>query len=123
MKIIAWADREVSLRGKDAEDLAFISRHYLDIEGIERVTADFPEWLEGDFDYELSSAELLGIDIQQVMRSGVLDKVLAVVRTQLGHGFESPLVREMVGSAFDGDALTRELAFLEALGTGLTPPE
>ena len=48
MKIIAWGDRSPVLRSKDAEDLAFIAPHYLDIEGVDRIAGEYPGWLEGD---------------------------------------------------------------------------
>ena len=120
MKIIAWDDRSQDLRGKDAEDLAFIMPHYLDIEGVDRIADDYPEWLEGDFDYDVASATLLGIDMRRLMRNGALTRVADVLSTQVALGIAGPLVLEMTGRDTSGDRLARPLQLLEACAHGLS---
>lgn len=119
MKVIAWNDRGRRQRDKDAEDLAFLARHYLRIEGIDRIARDYPEWLEGDFDYELASARLLGIDMAMVMNTGAFDPVLNVIKTNVEKGPTAPLVLEMMGRTITGEAVAREQGLLGALYEGL----
>ncbi|MGI9303030.1 MAG: nucleotidyl transferase AbiEii/AbiGii toxin family protein [Gammaproteobacteria bacterium] len=118
MKFIAWRDRARDQRIKDAEDLAFIIRHYLDIEEVERVTRDFPQWLEGDFDYERASAELLGFDVSRLTRGRAWGRVMNVVQVALKQGLESPLLLEMSGPNASGPAVARMRDLLSAFDSG-----
>lgn len=120
MKIIAWGDRSPELRSKDAEDLAFITPHYLDIEGVHRIADEHPDWLEGDFDYDVASATLLGVDMRRVMREGALSRVLEVLSAQVERGIAAPLVLEMSGPYAAGDRLARSLGILAACMKGLS---
>lgn len=62
LKIIAWNDRSSN---KDSSDLWLIVKNYLNIgDNQDRIYNDYSEWLdESDYDYEITGAKLLGVDI------------------------------------------------------------
>jgi len=63
MKIVAWDDRRFE---RDAQDLGYIMRHYLDAGNQDRVYSeqgDCFDLLNEEFDYEKASARILGRDI------------------------------------------------------------
>jgi predicted nucleotidyltransferase len=63
MKIVAWDDRRFE---RDAQDLGLIMRHYLSAGNEDRIYSehgDCFDLLDEEFDYEKSSARILGRDI------------------------------------------------------------
>jgi predicted nucleotidyltransferase len=69
LKILAWDDRHLIFPTKDAHDFALIARHYINAGNQDRLYSDFSDWLNApDFDYELASARMLGIDMGMAFR-------------------------------------------------------
>lgn len=63
LKVIAWTERHATSPRKDARDLFFVLRHYLNSERAERLHNDAPQLLEAaDFDLDVAGAWLAGRD-------------------------------------------------------------
>ena len=63
LKLFAWSDR-ITGRGKDAFDLLFILRNYLEAGNDQKLWNEHQDLVgEDDFDYEKAGARLLGRDI------------------------------------------------------------
>jgi predicted nucleotidyltransferase len=77
LKVLAWKDRHRVTQGKDATDLALIMRRYLEAGHLDRLYADFAYVINDDFDFEPTSAWLLGRDAraQLVEHSGRCDRM------------------------------------------------
>jgi predicted nucleotidyltransferase len=69
LKVLAWADRKATARGKDAPDLILILDKYADAGQAERLYAE-TELFEsaGKFDYENAGAWLAGRDARAMLR-------------------------------------------------------
>ena len=80
MKIVAWNERRFA---RDAEDLALISRNYLDAGNQNRVFSeqgDCVDLLDEEFDYQKASARVLGRDIGRLlthMSGPIVERVLS----------------------------------------------
>lgn len=68
LKLVAWRDRGFIRGGGDAGDLRLLMERYLDLDNIDRVAEEYPDWLDNDFDYPLVSAKLLGTDVRRCAR-------------------------------------------------------
>lgn len=86
LKVVAWKDRHRTTQGKDAADLALILRRYLEAGHLDRLYSEFTHVITENFDFEPTSAWLLGRDARAQMQShsarfarliDELDKVLA----------------------------------------------
>jgi predicted nucleotidyltransferase len=59
LKLVSWDDNSAR-RQKDASDLVFIVRNYLDAGNLERLLEEAPDIVDSsDYDYEAGSARLL----------------------------------------------------------------
>jgi predicted nucleotidyltransferase len=80
LKITAWQDRKLTRRGRDAGDLMLYLRHYLDCDQYDHAAKDYPELFDtADYDHEVTSARLLGLDLRQLLSAEAVDRVLAIV--------------------------------------------
>lgn len=67
MKIVAWDERRFE---RDAEDLALVMHHYLDAGNQDRIYTDEGDCfdlLDEEFDYERTSARILGRDVGRLL--------------------------------------------------------
>ncbi len=120
LKIIAWNDR--TPRGsKDAGDLAFLMRSYLDAGHQERLAEEHPDLLaDDDFDYERAGARLLGRDMAAVMSPETRKVVLEILDHETDNPKRYRLVEDMMDNyAVTGDVFEECLQFLEALKAGI----
>ena len=120
LKVIAWHDRSPE-GSKDAEDLAFLMRSYLDAGQQKRLADEHPDLLDdNDFDYERASARLLGRDMGKVMSPESREFVLGILERETDNPERYRLVEEMVGKyAVSGGAFEQCLLHLEALKAGI----
>jgi len=97
LKIVAWEDRHRRSPGKDAADLMLISRNYLSVgANSKRLWDEFAEWTEApDFDYEHSSARMLGHDIRGLLDDSGLERVVEILQAQLDEQGLGVLSQEM----------------------------
>jgi len=120
LKIIAWNDRTPQ-GSKDAGDLAFLMRHYLDAGNQERLAEEHPDLLAtDDFDYERAGARLLGRDMAAVMSPETRKVVLEIFDRETDNPNRYRLVEDMMDNyAVTGDAFEECLQFLSALKAGI----
>ena len=120
LKVIAWHDRSPE-GSKDAEDLAFLMRSYLDAGQQKRLADEHPDLLDdNDFDYERASARLLGRDMGKVMSPESREFVLGILERETDNPERYRLVEEMVEKlAVSGGAFEQCLLHLEALKAGI----
>lgn len=120
LKIVAWNDRPPQGR-KDAGDLAFLMRNYLDAGNQERLAEEHPELLAADdFDYERTGTRLLGRDMARIMSPETRAVILAILSRETDNPRHYRLVEDMLDH-FAGarDAFEESLQFLEALKAGV----
>lgn len=122
LKCIAWNDRYFRERKtKDAQDIGFLLRHYLDAGNQERLYAEHADLLDAnDFDYETASARLLARDIASRVSERLRNRVLAIIDRGM-HSYNSPLLAQsMLSARGDGRELGRYLRLLDAFENELT---
>ena len=120
LKIIAWDDRTIILRNKDAKDLSYIMRNYLDAGNNERLYDDENDLIEENFDYELAGARLLGRDVARICGPRVKSIILPILESQTGKQKIYPLAEEMMNSrTLDSHAFEKNLKLLETFKQGV----
>ncbi len=120
LKIIAWNDRFPQGR-KDAGDLVFLMRNYLDAGNQERLAEEHSDLLEGDdFDYEHAGVRLLGMDMAKVLSPRTREVILGILDRETGGPQRYRLVEDMMGHfSGGGDAFEESLLFLNLLRSGI----
>ena len=115
LKLVAWQARHYTAPRKDAYDLQFIIKHYLDAGNRERLWAEFKAWTEADnFDYEMAGARMLGYDVSTVLAAGGRERVADLLLEQTDETRPGLLASEMIAN----DA-ARALALLRAVHQGI----
>ena len=120
LKVIAWSDR--TPRGnKDAGDLDFLMRNYMDAGNQSRLAEEHADLLaDDDFDYERAGARLLGRDMAKLMAPETRRVVLEILEQETGDRERYRLVEDMMRhSAGVADAFEECLQFLDILKTGI----
>lgn len=110
LKIVAWNDRHVRAPFKDAPDLMLIASSYLQLGNEPRLWKQFAAWTEeGDFDYEVSGARMLGLDVKALLDARDVGRIVAILEQQISTGTRfGELVMEM--NRFDPDRARRIIA-------------
>jgi predicted nucleotidyltransferase len=92
LKIVCWRDRHYALPLRDAHDLMFIVRNYLQAGQQERLYDDFVHWTQDeDFDFEVARARILGYDIRALLDYSGRNLVRGVLAEQVsGDGGRLP---------------------------------
>lgn len=116
LKLLAWSERHVVHPRKDASDLFFILKHYLNKENTERLYREAAHLLEAeDFDYEAAGGWLAGHDgATQVSAcspdpEGFLDACDVVLSAQAAPNGGLELIAETSMDATVGLRLLRSL--------------
>ncbi len=119
LKLIAWSDRPME-RGKDALDLAFLLRVYMDIgTHQERLFREHDDLLKADeFDYERAGARLLGRDIAQLATEETKQVLIDIPAQETGKRDQFRLAENMTKGPYS-DSFDENLLLLEALEQGL----
>ena len=82
LKLISWDENSVR-RQKDASDLIFIIRNYLDAGNLERLVEEAPDIVDSDeYDYEGGSARLLGRDISKIAYTSTLAQIIQILKRE-----------------------------------------
>lgn len=116
LKIIAWNDRSPQSK-KDAGDLVFLMRNYMDVGNQERLAEEHSDLLDNDdFDYELAGVILLGRDVAKVMSPETKKTILEILDRETNSSERYRLVEDMTDNdASTGDAFEDCLQLLETL--------
>ncbi len=118
LKLIAWNDGID--RGKDALDLAFLLRWYMDAaDNQKRLLGEHDDLLNADeFDYERAGARLLGRDMAKLAAQETKQALMDILAHETGEGDDSRLVAAMTGGLYS-ESFDENLRLLEALEQGL----
>ena len=119
LKLIAWSDRPTE-RGKDALDLAFLLRVYMDIGTHQkRLLSEHDDLLNADeFDYERAGARLLGRDIAQLAAPETKQVLIDILTQETGKHDHCRLAENMTRGTYS-ESFDENLLLLEALEQGL----
>ena len=118
LKLMAWKDRS-SEHSKDAIDLAFILRCYLDAGHTERLAEEHSDLLlDEDFDFERSGARMLGRDVASIVSAQSQQMLVEILSAETGEQEIYRLVEAMANRQ-DGQLFENNLALLKALYLGL----
>lgn len=117
LKLMAWQDRS-SEHSKDAIDLAFILRWYLDTGHTERLSEQHSDLLD-DFDFERSGARLLGRDIASIVSAQTKQKLHEILSLETGEQKNYRLVDAMTNRQ-DEQKFENNLVLLQSLYLGFT---
>jgi len=124
MKLISWDDRYPE-RDKDAKDLCFIIRNYLDAGNEERLFEEEIDIIDklkesGDVDYLKAGARMLGRDIAVIAVPDTKRKVEEILERETGEKERYRLVEDMIDISLESSSDFEEyLESLEQLKLGL----
>jgi len=120
MKLISWKDKYPG-RNKEAKDLVFIMRNYIDAGNSERIyDGEDSDILEGDdADYELMSARLLGRDVASIITPESKEYILKILNEETGEQDYYKLAVDMrQGPFYISNDFDANLNLLEAFKKG-----
>jgi len=120
MKLISWKDKYPE-RNKDAKDLKFIMRNYIDAGNSERIyDGEDSDISEGDAaDYELMSARLLGRDVATIILPESEEYILKILNEETGEQDHYKLAVDMrQGPSYSNHDFDTNLNLLEAFKGG-----
>ena len=116
LKLMAWKDRS-SEHSKDAIDLAFILRWYLDAGHTEILAEEHGDLLNEDFDFEQSGARMLGRDVASIVSAQSQQMLVEILSAETGEQEIYRLVEAMSGKQAV-NKFEQNLKLLEALRHG-----
>ncbi len=121
LKLVSWDDNHAR-RQKDASDLAFIIRNYLDAGNLERLFEEAPDIVDSsNYDYEAGSARLLGRDISKIAYTSTINRLIEILRRESknkrGHGIAMDVLQ---ADRFADESYEKVSAYFDALLKGLT---
>jgi predicted nucleotidyltransferase len=121
LKLISWDDNSAR-REKDASDLVFILRNYLDAGNLERLFDEAPDIVDSsDYDYEAGSARLLGRDISKIAYTSTMAKLMEILKRESqgkrGHRIAMDVLQS---SGLAEESYEEVTALFDALLKGLT---
>ena len=124
LKLVSWDDNSAR-RQKDASDLVFIVRNYLDAGNLERLFEEAPDIVDSsDYDYEAGSARLLGRDISKIAYTSTTNRLIEILRRESknkrGHGIAMDVLQV---DRFADESYEKVSAYFDALLKGLTDHE
>ncbi len=103
LKLIAWDDRDRDLRAKDAKDIAYLLETYQSVDQVNDRTYGIDGLMEQyDWEIDLASAHLLGIDVAEISGRKSKSKVIEILKKNFQVGQPNRLVEEMC-SRIDGE--------------------
>jgi predicted nucleotidyltransferase len=96
LKLTAWQARHYEAPRKDAYDLQFIIKHYLDAGNHDRLWEEFSQWADSEnFDYEIAGARMLGNDAGALLEAAGRDRIAAMLLSQTSEDTNGLLALEM----------------------------
>ncbi len=98
LKLLAWNDRKPETR--DAIDLGYLVKDYLDLGNRERLFNEHEELVQVDeFDYQVAGARLLGRDLAQACNRETRELLVKILESELDKSGDLPLVVQSAGSS------------------------
>jgi predicted nucleotidyltransferase len=120
MKIIAWHDNYPA-RTKDAQDLLFLMKEYLNAGNQERLYDTAADILSTvGFSLEVAGPRLLGRDIRRIVHVDTRDKLLEILTRETAEDSQFRLLSDMTRTTLRDDTrLEAILLLLRQLKAGL----
>ena len=124
LKLISWDDNP-ERRRRDAPDLFFIIKNYLDAGNLDRLFDEAPDIVAAkEYDYELASAILLGRDISKIASTSTKKTLLEILERESqreeGHRIAMDVLQSNGYRWLDYE---RVVAYLDSLLKGLSDSE
>jgi len=95
LKLIAWNEKYPE-RPKDAQDIEFILKQYIDAGNDSRLHGEDSDLLEEGFDYENASARILGRDIAKIATDETLSMLLEILDREASSKSDFRLITDML---------------------------
>lgn len=120
LKIISWNDEKPN-RMKDAQDLYLLMKNHIDAGNEDRYYKEIDtfQFDDGDFDYELASAQLLGRDITKIGTSKIIDRILQILQLETKDNSQFNLISDMMKSDYPYQNFEHCLKLLKHLIAGI----
>jgi predicted nucleotidyltransferase len=111
LKLMAWQDRKHTHPGRDAGDLMFILKHYLDCgDSLDRAAVAHPHLFDGKvYEHEVTSARLMGLDLRALLDSKSREQLAALIEPEANPDGPRTLAQQ---SRLEEDLACRMLAGL-----------
>ncbi len=120
LKLIAWNEKYPE-RSKDAQDIEFILKQYIDAGNDSRLHAKDSDLLVEGFDYEKASARILGRDIAKIANTETLSVLSAILEHETKQDSNFRLITDMIkGRGSFEDLLVSTQALLQQLQLGIS---
>lgn len=113
LKIIAWKER-YPLRKKDALDIAFILRNYMDAGNHDSLWEDHDDIVDDNYDYNIAGARMLGREMSKMLSTQPQRLIENILTVETGEQKVYRLVEDMSYP----EKFEQNLALLEALKRG-----
>lgn len=107
-----------SVHSKDAIDLEFLLRCYLNAGHTERLVEEHSDLLDEDFDFERSGVRMLGRDVANIVSAQSKQMLNEILSAEIGEQKIYRLVEAMTNRQ-DRQLFENNLALLNALHLGL----
>jgi predicted nucleotidyltransferase len=114
LKLIAWQARHYEAPRKDAYDLQFITKHYLDAGNNERLWVQYSGWATSEDDHEVAGARMIGNDAGALLDDAGRKRIAAMLLSQTDENTKGVLALEM-----NRDDPERAMEILRAMRTGI----
>jgi predicted nucleotidyltransferase len=120
LKLIAWNEKYPE-RAKDAQDIEFILKQYIDAGNDSRLHGEDKDLLVEGFDYEKASARILGRDIAKIATAETISVLLEILERETNSKSEFRLITDMLkGRGSFEDLFATTLSLLRELQTGIS---
>ncbi len=117
MKLLSWHDN-YPLRTKDAEDVMFFMKNYIELGNETRIwDGDSDIMKDGNYDHDHASARLLGRDMRVIMNEGTRALVSTIVERETNLDSELRLVTDVARARLGG--AQEVLSLLTAMKKGM----
>jgi len=116
LKLIAWTDREIHMREKDAKDIGYLLSTYQTIPAVCDALYEDPSTLERyDWDLTLAAAQLLGMEAKQIALPQTSNVITALLNSKMNPLSITRLINDMSSAP---QAYSRNSQLLEAFSAG-----
>lgn len=117
LKVISWADREMQLKKKDAEDFVYLIETYEKVSMVNHKIFETEGLMEKyDYNLTLGSAHQLGVDSSAISGEETKNSIIGILENNIKVDEPNKLVMDMCGQN-DGE-YEEKLSLLKAFANG-----
>lgn len=95
MKLISWKDGFPS-RSRDAIDISYIIKNYIEAGNMDRLQSKHADLITEQFDFELTGATLLGLDISEIAKPVTHEYLINMLEEEIQKGSNSKFISDML---------------------------